>query len=178
MQRRRAKHGWALKSKARASTNGAKLGASSPRKSVLVVPSPCGQGLLARLSAAAPPPLDHTLRRTTTGAGLTPLHVSAGGGFEDIVELLLDKGACATARDAAGQTPLHLAAQVSLRLPALAQPTCIEPHHCTCHWLQCALPMCSYQLASRAPAACLEQDLCQQTPVDLAIASAKGEVRW
>jgi hypothetical protein len=87
------------------------------------------------------------------------------------------------ARDAAGQNPLHLAAQVGLIL--MSSCCTVYPTHWLLHcltaailaWLQCALPMCSYQLASRAPAACLERDGCQQTPVDLALASAKGEVR-
>ena len=36
--------------------------------------------------------------------------------------------------------------------------------------------MCAYQLASRAPAACLKQNARRQTPIALAAASEKGEV--
>ena len=38
--------------------------------------------------------------------------------------------------------------------------------------------MVAYQLASKHPAACLERDSKQQTPIQLAEAGDKGEVRW
>lgn len=37
--------------------------------------------------------------------------------------------------------------------------------------------MCAYQLASKVPAACLQLDLHGHTPIQLATASEKGEVR-
>jgi len=47
-------------------------------------------------------------RRYTSGE--TPLHKAAGGGYENIVELLIASGADANAKNAYGETPLHEAA--------------------------------------------------------------------
>ncbi|MFZ2959136.1 MAG: ankyrin repeat domain-containing protein [Candidatus Ozemobacteraceae bacterium] len=43
------------------------------------------------------------------GFQLTPLHWAARGGFTDIIDLLLERGAEVDARNAVGATPLHLA---------------------------------------------------------------------
>ena len=43
------------------------------------------------------------------GNGLTPLHVAASDGSEDVVELLLVNHAEVNAKDNIGATPLHLA---------------------------------------------------------------------
>lgn len=42
---------------------------------------------------------------------------------------------------------------------------------------QSGVPMVAYQLASKQPAACLEPDGKQRTPIQLAVAADKGEVR-
>jgi ankyrin repeat protein/serine/threonine protein kinase len=47
----------------------------------------------------------------SNGSGQTALHVAAAAGLDSLVELLLEKGAQADAIDAAGDTPLHLAAK-------------------------------------------------------------------
>jgi hypothetical protein len=127
-------------------------------------------------------------------AGSTALHCAAAGGYEDCVEALLEAGADVMARDAKGSTALHVAAEASVQAgqrPLEAQqphapPTsshtpdtepATEPCAVCRPALQGAIPMCVYQLANRTPAACLEQNSKQQTPVELAAASAKGEVR-
>uniref|UniRef100_A0A1D2A4L2 Uncharacterized protein n=1 Tax=Auxenochlorella protothecoides TaxID=3075 RepID=A0A1D2A4L2_AUXPR len=83
--------------------------------------------------------------------GRTALHHAASCGYEDCVELLLERGADGSIQDEAGDTPLHLAAQAGL-------------------------PMPSYQVCSKFPAACLAPDASGRTPVDLAVASSRGEV--
>lgn len=55
-----------------------------------------------RVSSRHPPP----------DTGHTALHHAASCGYEDCVELLLERGADGTSQDEAGNTPLHLAAQV------------------------------------------------------------------
>ena len=40
----------------------------------------------------------------------TPLHIAAGNGHTEVVELLLEKGADINAKDEYGGTPLHYAA--------------------------------------------------------------------
>jgi hypothetical protein len=89
-----------------------------------------------------------------TIAGLTALHYAASGGHDECVEALLAAGADVSAQDSSGRTPLHLAALS-------------------------ALPMCAFQLAGHppsGPSACLSPDGQQQTPINLALASEKGEV--
>jgi len=42
---------------------------------------------------------------------LTPLHCAARSGHDQVVDLLLEKGALVTAKTKNGLTPLHMAAQ-------------------------------------------------------------------
>jgi ankyrin repeat protein len=48
------------------------------------------------------------------GAGTEAIHVAAGGGYEDVVRLLVEAGAHVDVPDANGHTPLHHAAQASV----------------------------------------------------------------
>lgn len=84
---------------------------------------------LRTLLAAEP-----SLSRSATGSahvlgpGLTPLHLAAQGGHNDVMVALLEAGADVNARDAAGQTVLHFAISFGPRefldpLPDLSQAT-------------------------------------------------------
>lgn len=59
-----------------------------------------------------PTPPTQTHRSLPPGPGRTALHHAASCGYEDCVELLLERGADGSIQDEAGDTPLHLAAQV------------------------------------------------------------------
>lgn len=83
-------------------------------------------------------------------AGKTPLHHAIQ--HEEALELLLDRGADPGAQDSDGCTPLHLA-------------------------VAAALPMASYLLAAKLPAACLTKAADGKTPLDLAASGERGEVR-
>ncbi|KAI7835965.1 hypothetical protein COHA_010164 [Chlorella ohadii] len=95
------------------------------------------------------------LKGLKDASGASPLHLAALGAHEDAVEALLECGAAEgwlLARDLdGGATPLHCA-------------------------VKSGVPMVAYQLAAKLPAACLEQDGKQQTPIQLASAADKGEV--
>lgn len=84
-------------------------------------------------------------------AGWTPLHHSAARGETGAIEALLRAGAEAGTTDAAGVTPLHLAAERGHAMPA-------------------------FLLASRVPAACRAHDDGNATPPDLAHKQKHGEV--
>lgn len=43
--------------------------------------------------------------------GLTPLHCAARSGHDQVVDVLLERGACVTSKTKNGLTPLHMAAQ-------------------------------------------------------------------
>jgi hypothetical protein len=48
-------------------------------------------------------------------AGVTPLHKAAGGGYVEVVQLLIDAGCEINPRDRAGRTPLDIAASKQVK---------------------------------------------------------------
>jgi ankyrin repeat protein len=65
----------------------------------------------ADVSAATFKPVSRVRLEGQSPAATTPLHVAAGRGGDEMVDLLLRAGAKAAAADADGNTPLHLAAK-------------------------------------------------------------------
>ena len=53
--------------------------------------------------------LEHGANANVYFLGRTALHTAASQGHQEIVQLLLDHGADATAKDVSRETPLHLA---------------------------------------------------------------------
>lgn len=66
-------------------------------------------GWISSGGGAPPGASDSAMRDAPVGVDAAPLHVCAAEGDEDMVELLLERGAFVDARDAEQKTPLHIA---------------------------------------------------------------------